>query len=214
MQDGRLKMLSATVLSVAAFLSVAGAVAALAWWILFTPRVRGIKNPRAVLFFLAIICATAVVLQLTAGGGMSYLFRMTVVVLIAAWYHGARRSGELLDVAVSFFGNRAGFDLGLLAEMAARSLDLLLEDVGMMEIAWKMKGTPRRLQTLTPALSLLLHRQIQQNAEQASLMALRGYTAGGSLCPAFPFPRRDLPAACSVLLAAVIALAPIPPLPL
>jgi len=206
-QDGRLKILSATVLSVAAFLSIAGAVAALAWWLLFTPRVRGIRNPRAVLFFLAILCVTAVVLQVTAGGGLSYLFRMTVVVLVAAWYHGARKSGELLEVAVSFFGNRTGFDLGLLAEMAARSLDLLLEDVGMMEIAWKMKGTPRRLKTLTPALTLLLHRQMQQSGEQASLLALRGYTGGGSLCPAFPFPRRDLPAACSVLLAAAIALA-------
>jgi len=66
-QDGRLKILSATVLSVAAFLSIAGAVAALAWWLLFTPRVRGIRNPRAVLFFLAILCVTAVVLQVTAG---------------------------------------------------------------------------------------------------------------------------------------------------
>jgi len=206
-QDGRLKILAATVLSVAAFLSTAGAVAALAWWLLFTPRLRGIKNPRAVLFFLAILCITAVVVQLTAGGGLTYLFRMTVVVLIAAWYHGARKSGEVLEVAVSLLGTRTGFDLGLLAEMAARSLDLLVEDVGMMQIAWQMKGTPRRLQTLTPALSLLLHRQLQQSAEQASLLALRGYTGGGSLCPSFPFPARDMPAVCCVLLAVVIALA-------
>jgi energy-coupling factor transport system permease protein len=206
-QDGRLKILSATVLPLVAFLSLAGAVAALAWWLLFTPRHRGIRNPRAVLFFLAILCATAVVVQVTAGGGVPYLFRMTVVVLLAAWYHGARKSGELLEVAVAFLGTRAGFDLGLLAEMAARSLDLLLADLGMMQIAWQMKGTPRRLGTLSPALALLLHTQLQHSGEQASLLALRGYTGGGSLCPAFAFPRHDLPAACSVLLAVAIALA-------
>jgi len=206
-QDGRLKILSATVLPVVAFLSLAGAVAGLAWWLLFTPRHRGIRNPRAVLFFLVILCATAAVVQLTAGGGIPYLFRMTVVVLLAAWYHGARRSGELLEVSVSLLGTRKGFDLGLAAEMAARSLDLLLRDLEMMQIAWQMKGTPRRLQTLSPALALLLHTQLQQSGEQASLLALRGYTGGGSLCPAFAFPRRDLPAACSVVLAVVLAVA-------
>jgi len=85
MQDPRLRLFATAVLSIAAFASTAGAVAALVWWLIFTPRTKALPRPGLFLSLVGIIAVTALVSGLGGGPGVSYLIRMVVILLIAAW---------------------------------------------------------------------------------------------------------------------------------
>ena len=61
MQDPRLRLFATVILSVAAFASAIGAVAALAWWLLFTPRTKALPRPGMLLGLIAMIAITALV---------------------------------------------------------------------------------------------------------------------------------------------------------
>ena len=63
----------------------------------------------------------SLVLELSGGGGLSYFTRMTVIVLIGMWIFSEQKSGEFLSIGVWLFGNRSGFEIGMIAEMGMQS---------------------------------------------------------------------------------------------
>jgi len=129
MQDPRLRLLSVAVLSLAAFASTVGAAAALVWWLLFTPRTGSLPRPGVLLPLVGMVAATALVSAWGGGAGLSYFFRMTVILLLAAWAYTETEDGEVLAVAVWALGNRVGFEVGLVAEMGISGISVLRQEI-------------------------------------------------------------------------------------
>jgi energy-coupling factor transporter transmembrane protein EcfT len=208
-QDPRLTLLSTVALSLAAFASAWGALLALAWWLLATPRRLPLQRWRSVLGLFILVCATAALVALSGGNGPSYLFRISVVLLIASWAYGERRGGELLDMGTWAFGNRTGFELGLIAEMAVQSLGDLDRDLAMLRLALRLKTGGRiTLRSLVPALGLLVRRELDRSRDLGDILAVRGYRKGGSLCPGFARGPWDGPKAVCAVGIALLALLP------
>jgi len=208
-QDPRLTLLSTVALSLAAFASAWGALLALAWWLLATPRRLPLHRWRSALGLFTLVCATAVLVALSGGNGPSYLFRISVVLLIASWAYGERKGGELLGLGTWALGNRTGFELGLVAEMAIQSLEGIDRDLAMLRFALQLKTGGRiTLRSLVPALSLLVRRELDRSRDLGDILAIRGYRVGGSLCPRFTRgPWDGGKAACAVGIA-ILALVP------
>jgi hypothetical protein len=185
MQDPRLRLLSTLALSIAAYMSLAAAIAAAVWWVAFTSRTRSLSHARAVAAFMGVLAVVALATELTAGGGISYLIRMGVIVLIAAWSYSEWRSGDFLDVATWSFGKKAGFELGLVAEMGMQSLQVISEDYSRIRTSFRLKGARWGIKTLIPAVSLLIHVVLLRAEDQSHLLSIRGYRRGGTLCPSF-----------------------------
>lgn len=208
MQDPRLTLLSTVALSLAAFTSSWGAVLALAWWLLATPRRLPLHRWRSVLGLFVLVCATAVLVTLSSGNGPSYFFRISVVLLIASWAYSERRGGELLDMGTWALGNRTGFELGLIAEMAVQSLEGLDRDLAMLHLALRLKTGGRiTLRSLLPALGLLVRRELDRARDLGDILAVRGYREGGSLCPRFtrgPWDRAKAVCAVGIALLALL----------
>lgn len=199
MQDPRLILLSTLGLSLAAFAGGWGALLALVWWLLGTPRRFPTGRWRSVLGLFLLILATAALVALSGGDGLSYLFRFSVILLIASWAYGSRKGGELLDIGAWALGNRAGFELGLIAEMAAGSLEGLDRDLSLLRLALRLKAGRVTLPALIPALGLLVRRELDRARDLGDLLAVRGYRQGGTLCPRFSRgPWEGIQAACAV----------------
>jgi len=185
-QDPRLTLLSTVALSLAAFASAWGALLALAWWLLATPRRLPLHRWRSVLVLFILVGATAVLVAFSGGNGLSYLFRISTVLLIASWAYGERRGGELMDMGTWALGNRTGFEMGLIAEMAVQSLEGLDRDLAMLRLALQLKTGGRiTLRSLVPALGLLVRKELDRSRDLGDILAVRGYRQGGSLCPRF-----------------------------
>ena len=122
MQDPRIRIAAAAILSLAAFMSLQGAAAVFLWWLVFTPRLQLAKKIRLVFSLILMIAFFSLVLELSGGNGLSYFARMTVIILIGMWIFSEQKSGEFLAIGVWLFGNRTGFDLGMVAEMGIQSL--------------------------------------------------------------------------------------------
>jgi energy-coupling factor transport system permease protein len=198
-QDPRLILLSTLGLSLAAFAGGWGALLALVWWLLGTPRRFPTGRWRSVLGLFLLILATAALVALSGGDGLSYLFRFSVILLIASWAYGSRKGGELLDIGAWALGNRAGFELGLIAEMAAGSLEGLDRDLSLLRLALRLKAGRVTLPALIPALGLLVRRELDRARDLGDLLAVRGYRQGGTLCPRFSRgPWEGIQAACAV----------------
>ena len=75
MQDPRIRITSAAILSLAAFLSLHGAAAVFLWWLVFTPCLQIAKRIRLVFSLILMIAFFSVVLELSGGSGLSYFFR-------------------------------------------------------------------------------------------------------------------------------------------
>jgi energy-coupling factor transporter transmembrane protein EcfT len=209
MQDVRLRTGTATLLSLIAFFSITGAVAALIWWLLFTDNLRLVLKNRLVIPSVALIGVFASILELTGGGGVSYFFRMTVVILIGVWLLSGQKRGEFLHLGCWLFGNRTGFELGMLAEMALQNLDLLLADFDRIRAAERMKGARSGPGSFISTGRVLVHGTLLRAEDTAELLAVRGYMHGGTFVPAFVRGRRDYPAVFFALCAAVIGLLPV-----
>jgi energy-coupling factor transport system permease protein len=209
MQDVRLRTGTATILSVAAFFSISGAVAAITWWLLFTDNIRHLRKNRLVLPSIVLIGIFGTILELTGGGGFSYVFRMIVVILIGAWLLSGQKQGEFLHLGCWLLGNRTGFELGMLAEMALQNLNLLLVDFDRIRAAERMKGVRSGAQSLIPTGRVLIHGTLMRAEETAELLAVRGYVHGGTFVPVFSRGRMDLMAFYFALCAAVIAVIPV-----
>ena len=67
MQDPRIRIASAAILSLAAFLSLHGAAAAFLWWLVFTPSLQIAKRIRLVFSLILMIAFFSVVLELSGG---------------------------------------------------------------------------------------------------------------------------------------------------
>ena len=207
MQDPRLTLLSTIALSLAAFASIWGALLALVWWLLATPRRLPSGRWRPALGLFVLVSATAVLVSLSGGDGASYFFRISVVLLIASWAYSERKGGELLGMGTWAFGDRTGFELGLVAEMAVQSLDGLDRDLSMLLLALRQKtGSRITLRSLVPALGLLVRMQLDRSRDLGDILAVRGYRLGGSLCPCFSRGRWDGAKAVLAVGAALLAL--------
>jgi hypothetical protein len=185
MQDARLRVAAALLLSLAAFTSVAGAIGALIWWILFTPRISSLPRPRVVVLLFGFVAAISGITALCGGDGLSYFIRMSAIILIAGWAYHERHSGELLDVSVWLFGTGWGFDIGLVAEMGVQAVAQIEEDITAIRQAMNLKGIRWGIRTLFPLGSTLIFMQLRRAEDQAKILAVRGYRGGGSLSPIF-----------------------------
>jgi energy-coupling factor transport system permease protein len=185
MQDPRIRIAAAAVLSLAAFISFHGAAAVFLWWLVFTPRLQIAKKIRLVFSLILMITFFSLVLELSGGSGLSYFARMTVIVLIGMWIFSEQKSGDFLAIGVWLFGTRAGFDLGMVAEMGIQSLVSVTADLDRIRVAEKIKGMQWDVSSLVPAGLVLVHGALVRAEDTAELLAIRGYQQGGSLCPTF-----------------------------
>jgi energy-coupling factor transport system permease protein len=207
MQDPRIRIAAASILSIAAFISLQGAAAAFLWWLVFTPRFRIVKKIRLVFSLILMIAFFSLVLELIGGNGLSYFCRMTVIILIGMWVFGEQQSGEFLTISVWLFGTRTGFELGMIAEMGIQSLSSVTADLDRIRIAEKIKGMQWGVHSLVPAGLVLVHGALSRAEDSAELLAVRGYRSGGTLCPEFvagPIDRVAGLCAVGVLLFALI----------
>jgi hypothetical protein len=185
MQDPRIRIAVASVLSLAAFMSLHGAAAVFLWWLVFTPRLQLAKKIRLVFSLILMITFFSLVLELSGRGGLSYFARMTVIVLVGMWIFSEQKSGDFLAIGVWLFGNRAGFDLGMVAEMGIQSLVSVTADLDRIRVAEKIKGMQWNVSSLVPAGLVLVHGALVRAEDTAELLAIRGYKDGGNLCPKF-----------------------------
>lgn len=207
MDDPRLRLLSVAALSVAAFASVPGTVLAALWWLLFSHR--ALPAPKTVLYLGITVLLAALATALSSGDGPSYLVRCTGVLLIAAYAYTEQRDGDLLDLG-AWLGRRvglprAGFDLGLVGELARGSLGAAADDLAEIRLAVAQK----RLSLLPGWFAVgtaLLFAELRRGRELARLLALRGYAGGGTLEPRFQPTRSDVAAACAAVSVLLISL--------
>jgi hypothetical protein len=209
MQDPRIRIAAAAVLSLSAFMSLHGATAASLWWLVFTPRLQLAKRIRLVFSLIFMIAFFSLVMELSGGGGLSYFARMTVIVLIGVWIFSEQKSGEFLSIGVWLFGNRAGFELGMVADMGIQSFVSLTADLDRIRIAEKIKGIQWGVHSLVPAGLVLVHGALVRAEDTAELLAIRGYQHGGTLCPAFITRRMDIVAGMVALCILLFAMIPV-----
>jgi hypothetical protein len=209
MQDIRLRAGTAAILSLAAFTGIGCAAAVFIWWLIFSRPLLVLKKVRMVIPAVVMIALFGLVLELTSGGGTSYILRMTVIILIGAWVYTGYRQGDFLRLGTWLLGKKTGFDLGLVAEMGMQSLDLMVSDLSRIRQAQELKGTRWGFRSLVPAGSILIHGALRRAEETAELMAARGYVHGGSYCPVFDTPLSDIVAGTAALCMGIIAFVPV-----
>jgi energy-coupling factor transporter transmembrane protein EcfT len=209
MQDIRLRTGAAIVLCIAAFISLPGAIAVFVWWLLFTHRFSGPGQVRMLVPVACLIAFFSAVLAWTGGDGLSYFLRMMAMVFVGFWMFAEQKSGEFLRFGVWLLGDRAGFELGMLADMGMQAMHLLVRDFDRIRIAERLKGCRPGWKTLVPAGLVLVNGALSRAEQTAELMAVRGYRDGGSLCPSFAGSSRDLPACLGALCVLLIALMPV-----
>ncbi|MCK9579546.1 MAG: energy-coupling factor transporter transmembrane protein EcfT [Methanoregula sp.] len=209
MRDIRLRTGTATILSVIAFYSITGAVAAFVWWLVFTPNLALVRKNRLVIPSIAMIAIFSIILELTGGAGLAYFFRMMVVILIGVWLLSGQTRGEFLHMGCWLLGNRIGFELGMLAEMGLQNLHALLIDFDRIRAAERMKGVRSGLQSIVPVGRVLVHGTLLRAEDTAELLAVRGYVQGGTCVVTFAREKGDIPAAFFAVCAALIAMIPV-----
>jgi energy-coupling factor transporter transmembrane protein EcfT len=209
MQDIRLRAGAAALLSFGAFASITGAAVVFIWWLVFSHPLQVMKKMRMVIPTIILIAFFGLILELTGGGGISYGLRMTVIILIGAWVYTNYRQGEFLRLGTWLLGKKTGFDLGMIAEMGMQSLDLMVSDYLRIRQAQELKGARWGIRRLVPAGSIIIHGALRRADETAELMAVRGYTHGGSYCPVFKIPIRDIVAGLAALCMGIIAFVPV-----
>jgi hypothetical protein len=209
MQDPRIRIAAAAILSVAAFISFQGAVAAFLWWIVFTPRVTLVKRLPGILSIILMIAFFSFVLEMLGGGGLSYFIRMTVILLIGMWLYDEQKSGEFLAVGVWLFGDKIGFEIGMTAEMGIQSLVSVAADLERIRMAEDIKGVRWGVHSLIPAGLILVHGALIRAEDSAELLAVRGYRYGGTLCPKFLTSTSDRFAGVFVMGVIVFSLIPV-----
>ena len=209
MQDIRLRAGTATLLSLAAFTGIMGAALVFVWWLAFSRPLQVLQKMRMVIPAILLIAFFGLILELTGGGGISYCLRMTVIILIGAWVYTGYRQGDFLQLGTWLLGKKTGFDLGMVAEMGMQSLDLMVSDFSRIRQAEELKGARWGLRSLVPAGSILIHGALRRADDTAELMAIRGYTHGGSYCPEFHTCLRDIIAGIVALCMGIITFIPV-----
>jgi hypothetical protein len=192
MQDVRMRIGTATLLTLVSFFSVPGAAGVFVWWLVFTPRLQEIKRFRIVAGTILMIGLAALFISAGGGNGLSYLVRMIAIILIGVWLFSEQKTGEFLHLGVWLFGNRTGFEIGMIAEMGIQMAESLAADLDRIHIAMTIKGQKWGVSTLVPAGLILVSDALIRGQGTAELMAVRGFYNGGSLCPKFLHRRNDL----------------------
>ena len=208
MQDVRIRTGVAALLTITSFVSLSGAVAAFIWWLVFTKKTC-LRDNRVILPSVLVIGVFSIILELTSGGGVSYFFRMLIIILLGAWLLQEQKEGDFFSLGTWLFGNRTGFELGMIAEMGLYSLDMLKTDFDHIRTASRLKGMGWGTRNLIPAGLILIHRALNRAEETAETLADRGYTHGGSMVPVFITTRMDLAAGCAALCAALLGIIPV-----
>jgi energy-coupling factor transport system permease protein len=209
MQDPRIRIAAAAILSISAFISIQGAVFVFLWWLVFTPGFALVKKIWLVLPLILMTGFFSIVLELFQGNGISYFIRMTVIILVGMWVYEEQRAGDFLDISVWLFGNGAGFDLGLVSEMGMQSLSSIIADFERIRLAAKIKGETWGVRSLIPATLIFVHGALARAGDSADLLAVRGYCSGGAWCPVFSPRPRDIIAGLSALCGVFFALIPV-----
>ncbi|MDR2855045.1 MAG: hypothetical protein LBV40_02665 [Methanomicrobiales archaeon] len=195
MRDPRLRLAATILLSIIAFISVPGAILALLWWLLSCAVYRRILLPSPVLLVPAILFVVfaAVLTGISIGfmESISYGARLLVVLIIASYAYAMQREGDFLSTAVWAFGNRFGFDLGLVGEIVVSTLDVLSDDMRLVRQALAQKQTRMNLHVLTSIVLTQLVLNLGRGAQRADVLAIRGYRQGGTYVPAFIRERSD-----------------------
>jgi energy-coupling factor transport system permease protein len=158
---------------------------------------------------VAMIGVVSLLIQFSGESGVSYFFKMTVILLTGVWLAGEYNPGEFLNLGTWFLGNRTGFELGLLSEMAMQSFSSLFEDLDRIRLAFSFKGTPLNARTIIPAGTLLIYLELARAKDNADLLAVRGYRHGGTLQPAFKTPKKDIIAGLCAIPVLPIAIFPL-----
>ncbi len=208
MQDIRIRVASASILSVTAFFSVPGALAALVWWLVFTPGPRLLRKGWGIVPVFALIAFFSLVLGITGGGGLSYFIRMSAIILIGIWMYSEYIPGEFLALCGWLLGNRYGFELGMVAEMGMQGLDQLISDAGRIRIAMSLKDLRWGVRTLIPAGLILIHGALTRADEVGELLAVRGYRSGGTVCPMFRTGKWDCIAGIAIIFVMIAGCVP------
>lgn len=118
MQDPRIRLVTTIMLSIAAWISVPGAILSILWWLVCGRARTSIKTLRSLFLILVIPAVMGLAAVWSGGDGLSYFIRISAVLIIASWMYAERYPGELLDVGVWFLGTKTGFDLGLIGELS------------------------------------------------------------------------------------------------
>jgi hypothetical protein len=208
MQDVRIRVGSTLLLSIATFISIPGAIAALVWW-LAAGGLSTVRSSRYALIFIGIAGLVSFLVELSGGDGLSYFIRMTVILLIAFWAFAHQTPGEFMDLAVWAGGNTRGFDLGLVAEATLQAINAIRDDIDRIRVALTLKGKRTGIRGLLPAASVLIVTQLSRAEDQADLLVVRGYRRGGSWCPKFPENTRDIAGGIGAILVLLVAFIPI-----
>ena len=198
MQDPRVRFACAFLLSLAAFICLAGAVATFLWWLLFTPRLKSIRHIRAVAATLLLFVHIAAAMALTGTDGFSYLARMSAILLVGTWVYADSRPGDFLATGTWLLGPRIGFEPGMIAEMAMGMAQDLSEDFSRIRLAMMQKGRPWGMSRILPAGRILICDALRRAEETAEILAMRGYRGGGTVCMRFsPSPLEIMAGACA-----------------
>lgn len=208
MQDVRFRVFSTLVLSIATFISIPGAVAALIWWCA-AGGISTVKSSRYPLIFIGIAGVVSLLVALSGGDGLSYFIRMSVILLIAFWAFAHQHPGEFMDLAVWAGGTTWGFELGLVAEATLQSINAIREDIERIKVALSLKSTRNGIRELIPAATVLIITHLSRAEDQADLLVVRGYRRGGSWCPEFPKNTPDLVGVIGAILVLFVAFIPI-----
>ena len=207
MADARIRLASAALLSVAAFISLQGAVAAGIWWFIFTGRQKSLRNWRVIGVMILLIAIVSTLIFLSGSDGTSYFARMCVIILIGAWLYAGQQHGDFLRTGAWSLGKKTGFTLGLIAEMGMLVAEGLSEDFDRIRIAQSLKGLRWGPDMILPTGMVLIHGALIRAQDSTELLAVRGYRDGGNMCPHFVTTPFDLVAgtgAICVLLFAII----------
>jgi hypothetical protein len=209
MQDPRLRLLSVVLLSCATFLSVPGAVLSFLWMFLYPSGLKAAARSSAFWLLILLTGIVSVVTFFSAGEGISYLVRMSVIFLLAFTVYRGWNPGEFLDLSVWLFGKKAGFDIGLAIEMSLQGLKDASRDWSRMLLALKLKGGRSGFRTVPILGFLLIQIQLMRARDQADLLVTRGYVAGGSCCPEFRTEKKDKIASVLAILVFLLAFIPL-----
>jgi len=209
MQDVRIRIAAAALLTLAAVVSLQGAFWGFLWWLVFTPRFGALKRTGMVAGTVIVIALAALLITCSGGDGLSYLIRMIVILLIGVWLYSGQEAGEFLYLGVWLLGNRTGFELGMIAEMGMQMAESLATDLDRFRMAIAIKGQRWGVKTLVPAGLVLVSDALSRAQDTAELMAVRGFSCGGSLCPKFTYGARDLVPGMAAIVAGILAFVPV-----
>ena len=110
--------------------------------------------------------------------------------------------GIFLPSGTWLFGTRLGFELGMIAEMAMQMATGLSDDFHRIRTATEQKGQSWGIRSIVPPGRVLIHDALRRADDTAEVLAMRGYRNGGTICPHFRTPLRDVLAGICAAIAA------------